>query len=182
MSRSEIEKVVDEWKIINNMYEMEPKMVTEIDIEFTLEKYNQKEYYIINSESFENVLKALSKNIGLVDEQLNEFEQPKDEIIVVKTFKEMKGMMTEMQKIIKQLQDVQNNLIKLMDQSMQIKKKPVCHMCLKQAEKQFKGLMDLLVSKKLKIKGVYFEKDKFIAGIDELTKNFSEINRNLNDI
>ena len=42
--------------------------------------------------------------------------------------------------------------------------------------------MDLLVSKKLKIKGVYFEKDKFNTGIDELNKNFSEINRNLNDI
>ena len=182
MSRSEIEKVVDEWKIINNMYEMEPKMITEIDIEFALEKYNQKEYYIISQESFETVLKALNKNIALVDEKLNELEKPRDEIIVVKTFKEMKGMMTEMQKIIKQLQEVQTNLIKLMDQSMQIKKKPVCHMCLKQAEKQFKGLMDLLVSKKLKIKGVYFEKDKFLAGIEELNKNFSEINRNLNDI
>ena len=181
-SRSDIEKVVDEWQIINNMYEIEPKMVTEIDIEFSLEKYNQKEYYIISKESFEKVLEALKKNINLVDEKLGELKDPRDEIIVVKTFKEMKGMMVEMQKIIKQLQEVQISLEKLMDQSAQIKKKYDCHVLLKQAEKQYKGLMDIIISKKHKIKGVYFEKDKFIERIGELTKLFNDINKNLNDI
>ena len=121
-SKSEIEKIVEEWKIINNMHTIEPKIVTDIDIEFVGDKYNKKEFPIINHESFEKVLQALETNINLVDEKLNELEQPRDEIIVVKTFKDIKEMMNDMNKIIKELKDVQLNLEKLMDQNADIKK------------------------------------------------------------
>ena len=47
---------------------------------------------------------------------------------------------------IKQLEEVQTSLEKLMDQSAQIKKKYDCHVLLKQAEKQYKGLMDIIIS------------------------------------
>ena len=40
---------------------------------------------------------------NLVDEKLKELEEPNDEIIVVKTFKDIKEMMNDMNKIIKEL-------------------------------------------------------------------------------
>jgi hypothetical protein len=181
-SKNEIEKLVEEWKIIHNMHEIEPKIVNEIDIEFIGDKYNKKEYPIINHESFENVLKALETNINLVDEKLKELEEPKDEIIVVKTFKDIREMMNDMNKIIKELKEVQINLEKLMDQNADIKKKPESFVLLKQAEKQFRGLMEILTAKKMKIKSVYFEKEKFNNNIKELQKLFGDIRRNLYDI
>jgi hypothetical protein len=181
-SKSEIEKIVDEWKIIHNMHEIEPKIVSEIDIEFVGDKYNKKEFPIINHESFENVLQALETNLNKIDEKLNELEEPKDEIIVVKTFKEIREMIVEMNKIIKDLKQVQMNLEKLMEQSAEIKKKSENFVLLKQAEKQFRGLMEILTAKKMKIKSVYFEKVKFTNNIKELEKLFGDIKRNLNDV
>ena len=87
-----------------------------------------------------------------------------------------------MNKIIKELKEVQFNLEKLMDQNAEIKKKPESFVLLRQAEKQFKGLMDILNAKKLKIKSVYFEKDKFSNSLKELEKLFADIKKNLNDI
>ena len=127
-------------------------------------------------------MKALETNINLVDEKLRELEEPKDEIIVVKTFKDIKEMMNDMNKIIKELKDVQMNLEKLMDQNAEIKKKPESFVLLKQAEKQFRGLMEILTAKKMKIKSVYFEKEKFNNNIKELEKLFGDIRRNLNEI
>ena len=46
---------------------------------------------------------------------MTELEEPRDEIIVIKTFKDIKEMMNDMDKIIKQLKEVQFNLEKLMD-------------------------------------------------------------------
>ncbi len=181
-SRPEMEKLIEEWKIIHNMHDIEPQIVSEIDIEFVPDKYNKKEYPIINHESFENILKALDTNINLVDKKLSELEEPKDEIIVVKTFKEIKEMMNDMNKIIIELKEVQLNLEKLMDQNAEIKKKPESFVLLKQAEKQYRGLMDILSAKKMKIKSVYFEKDKFVNNLKELEKLFGDINRNLNDL
>ena len=180
--KPEMEKIVEEWKIIHNMHEIEPQIVSEIDIEFVPDKYNKKEFPIINHESFENVLKALDTNINKVENKLTELEEPKDEIIVVKTFKDIKEMMNDMNKIIKELKEVQFNLEKLMDQNAEIKKKPESFVLLRQAEKQFKGLMDILNAKKLKIKSVYFEKDKFSNSLKELEKLFADIKKNLNDI
>jgi hypothetical protein len=181
-SKSEIEKIVDEWKIIHNMHEIEPKIVAEIDIEFVGDKYNKKEFPIINHESFETVLQALETNLNKIDEKLKELEEPKDEIIVVKTFKEIREMIVEMIKIIKDLKEVQMNLEKLMEQSAEIKKKSENFVLLKQAEKQFRGLMEILTAKKMKIKSVYFEKVKFTNNIKELEKLFGDIKRNLNDV
>ena len=181
-SKSEMEKLIEEWKIIYNMHEIEPNIVSEIDIEFVPDKYNKKEFPIINHESFEKVLQALETNINLVNEKLNEIEQPKDEIIVVKTFKEIKEMMNDMNTIIKELKEVQLNLEKLMDQNAEIKKKPESFVLLKQAEKQFRGLMEILNAKKMKIKSVYFEKEKFNTNLKELEKLFGDIRRNLNEI
>ena len=181
-SRPEMEKLIEEWKIIHNMHDIEPQIVSEIDIEFVPDKYNKKEYPIINHESFENILKALDTNINLVDKKLSELEEPKDEIIVVKTFKEIKEMMNDMNKIIIELKEVQLNLEKLMDQNAEIKKKPESFVLLKQAEKQYRGLMDILSVKKMKIKSVYFEKDKFVNNLKELEKLFGDIKRNLNDL
>ena len=181
-SRPEMEKLIEEWKIIHNMHDIEPQIVSEIDIEFVPDKYNKKEYPIINHESFENILKALDTNINLVDKKLSELEEPKDEIIVVKTFKEIKEMMNDMNKIIIELKEVQLNLEKLMDQNAEIKKKPESFVLLKQAEKQYRGLMDILSAKKMKIKSVYFEKDKFVNNLKELEKLFGDIKRNLNDL
>jgi hypothetical protein len=181
-SKSEMEKLIEEWKIIYNMHEIEPNIVSEIDIEFVSDKYNKKEFPIINHESFEKVLQALETNINLVNEKLNEIEEPKDEIIVVKTFKEIKEMMNDMNSIIKELKEVQLNLEKLMDQNAEIKKKPESFVLLKQAEKQFRGLMEILNAKKMKIKSVYFEKEKFNTNLKELEKLFGDIRRNLNEI
>ena len=164
------------------MHDIEPQIVSEIDIEFVPDKYNKKEYPIINHESFENILKALDTNINLVDKKLSELEEPKDEIIVVKTFKEIKEMMNDMNKIIIELKEVQLNLEKLMDQNAEIKKKPESFVLLKQAEKQYRGLMDILSAKKMKIKSVYFEKDKFVNNLKELEKLFGDIKRNLSDL
>ena len=65
---------------------------------------------------------------------------------------------------------------------LKLKKKPESFVLLKQAEKQFRGLMEILTAKKMKIKSVYFEKEKFNNNIKELEKLFGDIRRNLNEI
>ena len=77
-----------------------------------------------------------------------------------------------------------SNTDKLNDKPIQErgKKKPESFVLLKQAEKQFRGLMDILNAKKMKIKSVYFEKDKFNNNLKELEKLFADIKRNMTDL
>jgi len=42
--------------------------------------------------------------------------------------------------------------------------------------------MEILSAKKMKIKNVFFEKDKFTNNIKELEKLFGDIKGNLNDV
>lgn len=44
-SRPEMEKLIEEWKIIHNMHDIEPQIVSEIDIEFVPDKYNKRISY-----------------------------------------------------------------------------------------------------------------------------------------
>ena len=85
-SKSEMEKLIEEWKIIYNMHEIEPNIVSEIDIEFVPDKYNKKEFPIINHESFEKVLQALETNINLVNEKLGEIYINSFDIIICKNY------------------------------------------------------------------------------------------------
>ena len=178
-----MEKIVSEWKNVSEMYDVEPKMVTEIDIEFSMEKYNKKEFLVIKHESYDNVIAALEKNIKIAEDKLAYFEEePRDNIIVVKTFEEMKNMMTEMLNIIKVLKDIQIELEGYINKTADIKKKSENFLLLKQAEKSFKQMMDLIISKKMKIKGIFFEKDKFNSNIEDLKKIFKDLEKNLKEI
>ena len=182
-SKQEMEKIVSEWKNVSEMYDVEPKMVTEIDIEFSMEKYNKKEFLVIKHDSYDNVIAALEKNIKIAEDKLAYFEEePRDNIIVVKTFEEMKNMMTEMLNIIKVLKDIQIELEGYINKTADIKKKSENFLLLKQAEKSFKSMMDLIISKKMKIKGIFFEKDKFNSNIEDLKKIFKDLEKNLKEI
>ena len=63
-----------------------------------------------------------------------------------------------------------------------LKKKSENFLLLKQAEKIFKSMMDLIISKKMKIKGIFFEKDRFSSNIEDLKKIFKDLEKNLKEI
>ena len=69
-----------------------------------------------------------------------------------------------------------------MDKTTDIKKKSESFMILKSAEKHFKGLMDLLIQKKLKILTVYFENEKINNGIDDLSKLYRDLDKSLREV
>ncbi len=164
------------------MYDIQHKIVEDMEVEFKLEKYNKKEYLIIKHDSYNNVIDSLEKNIKLIDEKLELFEEPKEELIIYSEIIKLKEQMKTMLGSIKKLNEIQNQLEGYMDKTTEIKKKSESFMILKTAEKQFKSLIDLLLQKKLKIITIYFENEKFETGCDELEKLYRDLNKSLKEI
>ena len=54
-------------------------------------------------------------------------------------------------------------------------------MILKSVEKQFKSLIDLMIQKKMKVLTIYFEKEKFTSGIDDLNKLYKDLDKSLKE-
>jgi hypothetical protein len=123
----------------------------------------------------------LEKNIKLIDEKLDLFEEKRDDLIIYSEIVKLKEQMKVMLDTIKNLNDIQIQLEGYMDKTTDIKKKSESFLILKTAEKQFKSLMDMLIQKKLKILTIYFEKDKFNSGIDELGKLYKDLEKSLKE-
>ena len=81
--------------------------------------------------------------------------------------------------VVKGLKDKQEQLEKFMDKTAEIKKKPECFQMLKQAEKQYKTMIDLIAENQMKLQTVYIEKEKFKGYIEDLTKLFKDIEKTL---
>ena len=180
-SKFEVERIVSEWQNVNSMYDIQPKIVEEMEIDFHLEKYNKKEYLIVKHDSYNSIIDNLEKNIKLIDEKLELFEEPKEELIIYGEVVKLKDQMKTMLNTIKNLNDCQNQLEGYMDKTTDIKKKSESFMILKSAEKQFKGLMDILIQKKLKVLTIYFENEKFNTGIEELSKLYKDLDKSLKE-
>ena len=178
-NKIEIEKVVEEWHNVYQMHIMKDRMKKEINTEFILEKYNKKEYLIIKSDNFTTLTELLKKNLDLAQEKLDLFQVPREDIIVVKIFQEFKNIVKEMLDIVKGLKDKQEQLERYMDKTTEIKKKPECFQMLKQAEKQYKIMIDMIAENSNKLQTVYVEKDKFKGYIEDLTKLFKDIEKTL---
>ena len=134
---------------------------------------------IIKNENFTSLIELLKKNLDITQEKLNLFEVPRTEIIVVKIFQEFKSIVQDMLDVVKGLKDKQEQLEKYMDKTAEIKKKPECFQMLKQAEKQYKTMIDLIAENQLKLQTVYIEKKKFKGYIEDLTKLFKDIEKTL---
>ena len=178
-NKIEIEKVVEEWHNVYQMHIMKDRMKKEINTEFVLEKYNKKEYLIIKSDNFTTLTELLKKNLDLAQEKLDLFPVPREDIIVVKIFQEFKNIVKEMLDIVKGLKDKQEQLERYMDKTTEIKKKPECFQMLKQAEKQYKIMIDMIAENSNKLQTVYVEKDKYKGYIEDLTKLFKDIEKTL---
>ena len=81
--------------------------------------------------------------------------------------------------IVKGLKDKQEQLERYMDKTTEIKKKPECFQMLKQAEKQYKIMIDMIAENSNKLQTVYVEKDKYKGYIEDLTKLFKDIEKTL---
>ena len=178
----EVERIVSEWQNVSSMYDIQPKIVEDLEIDFHLEKYNKKEYLIIKHDSYNQVIDGLENNIKLINEKLDLFEEPKEDLIIYSEIIKLKEQMEKMLKTIKNLNECQSHLEGYMDKTTDIKKKSESFMILKSAEKHFKGLMDLLIQKKLKILTVYFENEKINSGIDDLSKLYRDLDKSLREV
>ena len=121
----------------------------------------------------------IKKNLDLAQEKLDLFPVPREDIIVVKIFQEFKNIVKEMLDIVKGLKDKQEQLERYMDKTTEIKKKPECFQMLKQAEKQYKIMIDMIAENSNKLQTVYVEKDKYKGYIEDLTKLFKDIEKTL---
>ena len=178
----EVERIVSEWQNVSSMYDIQPKIVEDLEIDFHLEKYNKKEYLIIKHDSYNQVIDGLENNIKLINEKLDLFEEPKEDLIIYSEIIKLKEQMEKMLKTIKNLNECQSHLEGYMDKTTDIKKKSESFMILKSAEKHFKGLMDLLIQNKLKILTVYFENEKINSGIDDLSKLYRDLDKSLREV
>ena len=77
------------------------------------------------------------------------------------------------------MKDKQEQLERYMDKTTEIKKKPECFQMLKQAEKQYKIMIDMIAENSNKLQTVYVEKDKYKGYIEDLTKLFKDIEKTL---
>ena len=66
-----------------------------------------------------------------------------------------------------------------MDKTTEIKKKQECFQMLKEAEKQYKIMIDMIAENSNKLQTVYVEKDKYKGYIEDLTKLFKDIEKTL---
>lgn len=128
------------------------------------------------------VIETLDSNIRKAQTSLDDVEKPKEEILVINVLEKMLEDMKEIVKIVRNLEKVQTDLVKLMDKTSETKKKPEIYLMFKQAEKQYKGMIDLVAARKYKVKGIHFDNEKFTTDIEELSKLLIDINKNLNDM
>lgn len=178
-NRVELEKIIEEWQIVYQMHSLKEQMKRDISGEFVLEKYNKKEYHIVSMDNFNYWVDTLKRNLEITDEKLNAFDTQRTDILGMNIFKEFKMIVTVMLENIVGMKERQEQLVKYMDRTAEIKKRPEAFQLLKQAEKLFKNMVDVIFENQLRIQTVFNLKEQFKTFVDDLAKLYKDIEKTL---
>lgn len=174
-NKPEVEKLVQEWESVKMMYDILAKIASEIDVDFKTENFKDKKYIIISHESYTGIKVLLNRNVKEIESNMAIVEGSKDKVNILIKVIDLKSKLAELHDIIEKLQNVQLHLEKHMSRSALLQKKSTdLFVKLKQAEKDYKILIDFIIEKP-KIMNILSVKDFFKESIVTIEKVLSEI-------
>jgi hypothetical protein len=174
-NKPEVEKLVQEWESVKMMYDILAKIANEIDIDFKTENFKDKKYIIISHENYHLIKTLLNRNVKEIEDNMAIVEGSKDKVNILIKVMDLKSKLAELHDIIDKLQNVQVHLEKHMSRSGVLQKKSTdLFVKLKQAEKDYKILIDFIIEKP-KIMNVLSVKDFFKESILTIEKVLGEI-------
>lgn len=181
-NKIDIEKLVLEWENVRHMYDVLAKIAVEVDDDFKTESFKDKKYMIIPHDNYVYIKNLFTKNILIADENVQLLENCRDKVNITKKVSDYKSKLEELLEIIKNMESNQLLLEKHMSHSIILQKKNTdLFLKLKQAEKDFKILIDY-VSEKTKIMAILSVKDFFRETLISISNVLSEIPTNYEEM
>lgn len=173
-NRLEIEKIVQEWENVKQIYDNISKIATECDIDFQTENFKDKKYIIIKHENFAYIKNILQKNISSIESGLSGVDNHKYSTRTVEKMQGFKVNLMDLFEIVEKLEYNQLNLERHMMNYAVLQSNTDLFVKLKQAEQHYKSLIEH-VSKHSKVLEILKVKDTFKESLVTISKNLTEI-------
>lgn len=173
--KNDIERLVQEWEGVKNIYDIISQIASESDIIFRTENFRDKKYVVIQHENYTFIKNTFNKNIKQIDEHLLVAESFKYSTKTLLKFKNFKNSLTELYDIVENMEINQLLLEKNMLKSIALQKNAGdLFFKLKQAEQYFKGIIDFIVDQP-RVMEVLKVKDVFKDSLHQISTTLSEI-------
>lgn len=141
-SKSELEKVIQDWETVKQIYDVIATISGELDVDIKTENFKDKKYIIISHSSFEKSKQVLTKAVKLTDENIFLVESSLEKINILKKAIDYKNKLLELHKTVDNLENTQLNLENLMNKSIILQKGDNdSFIKLKQAEQNYTKLI-----------------------------------------
>jgi hypothetical protein len=174
-SKAEIEKLVQEWDTVKNMYTNMSKIATECDIPFKTENFQNKIYIIISHDSYDLVKENLKKNIEALESNLDSSLEFRYSLNTKGKVEFLKTSLQELYNIVDSMYTNQVQLEKLMKLSIMLQKTgDDAFFKLKQAEQYFKSIVDRVKDNPL-VMEILAVKEFFVETLALVAKTLKEI-------
>lgn len=115
--KDKIEKLLDEWESIRNIFESVSKIAVDCDIEFVTCNFKDRYYVIVKHDNFVNIKSVLSRNLEELEKNLEGVEKFQYQSPTVEKLKKFKKNMKELEDIISTMEEQQLYLEKMMERS-----------------------------------------------------------------
>jgi hypothetical protein len=174
-SKAEVEKLVQEWETVKNMYTNMSTIATECDIPFKTENFQNKIYIIIAHESFDIIKENLKSNIEALESNLDNSLEFKYSLSTKGKVEFLKTSLQELYNIVDSMHLNQIHLEKLMRMSIMLQKTgDDAFFKLKQAEQYYKSIVDRIKENPL-VMEILSVKEFFVETLALVSKTLKEI-------
>jgi len=119
-NKNEIEKIMQEWDIVRNIFDTTAKITNDLDISFEFENFKDKKLTIVSHQNFDNIKASLAYNIKHISENI--IGDLKYSIKTVEKMKKFQNNLSELKEIIDKFEVNQNHIEKSFKRLNTIKK------------------------------------------------------------
>jgi hypothetical protein len=173
-SRTEIDKIIQEWETVKSCYNSMSTIAGECEISFKTENYKDKKYIVISHSNYEFIKNSLSGNIKSLNDSLKIAIDFKFSVKSKSLMENLNENLTELYNIVNNMNNIQIDLEKLMSKSAIIHRNNEAFYKLKQAEQIFKSLIDNVIERP-QVMELLRVKEFFVETLETLTKTIGEI-------
>jgi len=106
-NKNDIEKIIQEWDIVRNIYDIIAKITHDLDISFEFENFKDKKLIIVSHQNFDNIKASLAYNIKHISENIIG-DNFKYSIKTVEKMKKFQNNLSELKEIIDKFEVNQN--------------------------------------------------------------------------
>jgi hypothetical protein len=172
--KSDVERLVQEWETVKNMYTNMSKIATECDIPFQTENFQNKIYIVITHDSYENIKENMNRNIKALEENLENGLEFKYSLNTRSKVEFLRTSLQELYGIVDSMFTNQVHLERLMKISIMLQKTGDAFFKLKQAEQYFKSIIDRIIENPM-VMEILAVKDFFVETLATVAKTLKEI-------